>query len=290
MLQLKRIHKNRWILIWMLPVVTVLALFYLIPLLDAIRLSFTNERIGSSNFSYTLRSYTKVLTDPDLLIVLRNTLVFVVFTVFFQLFLGLLVGLLLETRLKGMGLLKVAMITAWVVPGVIAGITWNLLYSSAAWGVINNTIEFFGIERISFMTQPTWALTATIITNIWRGTGFSGIMQYGALRQIDPQLYEAASIDGATTMQRFFKVTLPLLKPMLMINLILITISTVNTYDAIWSLTQGGPGIATTVLSLQTYKTTFLRLQIGQGAVYAVLMILSSTIFTIIYLRKLKEQ
>lgn len=274
----------------MLPVVTVLALFYLIPLLDAIRLSFTNERIGSSNFSYTLRSYTKVLTDPDLLIVLRNTLVFVVFTVFFQLFLGLLVGLLLETRLKGMGLLKVAMITAWVVPGVIAGITWNLLYSSAAWGVINNTIEFFGIERISFMTQPTWALTATIITNIWRGTGFSGIMQYGALRQIDPQLYEAASIDGATTMQRFFKVTLPLLKPMLMINLILITISTVNTYDAIWSLTQGGPGIATTVLSLQTYKTTFLRLQIGQGAVYAVLMILSSTIFTIIYLRKLKEQ
>ncbi len=282
--------KNSWIIRWLLPVVVVLALFYLFPLVDAIRLSFTNERIGSTNSSYTLSSYIKVLKDPDLLVVLMNTFIFVVFTVFFQLFLGLLVGLLLETRLKGMGLLKAAMITAWVVPGVIAGITWNLLYSSAAWGVINNTIELIGFDRISFMTRPSWALTATIITNIWRGTGFSGIMQYGALRQIDPQLYEAASIDGASTMQRFFKVTLPMLKPMLMINLVLITISTVNTYDAIWSLTQGGPGISTTVLSLQTYKTTFLRLNIGQGAVYAVLMIVSSTIFTVIYLKKLKEK
>ncbi|MDC7234139.1 MAG: sugar ABC transporter permease [Spirochaetales bacterium] len=283
-------HNKRWILQWFLPVLIILTLFYLFPLLDAIRLSFTNARIGLANVKFSLSSYEAVLTDPDLPVVLRNTVIFVIFTVFCQLTLGLLVGLLLETHLKGMGLLKLAMITAWVVPGVIAGITWNLLYSSASWGVINNTLELFGAEKISFMTNPSWALVATIIANVWRGTGFSGIMQYGALRGIDPQLYEAASIDGAGSFRRFWGITLPMLKPMLMINLVLITISTVNTYDAIWALTKGGPGISTTVLSLQTYKSTFLRLNLGQGAVYAVLMILSSTIFTAIYLRMMKEE
>ena len=281
---------KRWILVWFLPVAIILLLFYLFPLLDAIRLSFTNARIGSANVQYGFHSYLQVFKDPDLVVVLRNTLFFVTFTVFFQLFLGLLVGLLLETQLPGMEVLKVAMITAWVVPGVIAGITWNLLYSTAAWGVINNTFELAGLDRISFMTKPAWALAATTVANIWRGTGFSGIMQYGALRAIDPQLYEAASIDGARPIQRFFHVTLPLLKPMLMINLVLITIATVNTYDTIWALTQGGPGISTTVLSLQTYKSTFLRLSMGQGAVYAVLMILSSMLFTAMYLRLMRGQ
>lgn len=282
-------NSKKWILVWMLPIAIILILFYLYPLVDAIRLSFTNARIGNPDIKLSLTSYVRVLTDPDLRVVLGNTLVFVVFTVFFQLTLGLLVGMLLETGLRGMGVLKVAMITAWVVPGVIAGITWNLLYSSAAWGVINNTLKLFGLKPIAFMTIPSWALVGTIVTNIWRGTGFSGIMQYGALRAINPQLYEAAAIDGASGWQRFWRITLPMLKPMLMINLVLITIATVNTYDAIWSLTQGGPGIATTVLSLQTYKSTFLRLNLGQGAVYAVLMILSSTVFTSIYLKMMKE-
>ncbi len=281
---------KRWIFVWLLPVALILAFFYLLPVVDAIRLSFTNARVGTADLSFSLSSYAQVLRDSDLVVILRNTLIFVVFTVAFQLTLGLLVGLLLETHLPGMELLKVAMITAWVVPGVIAGITWNLLYSSAAWGVINNTLELFGGERISFLVNPGWALMGIVIANIWRGTGFSGIMQYGALRAIDPQLYEAASIDGATGMQQFWRITLPMLKPMLFINLVLITIATVNTYDAIWALTQGGPGIATTVLSLQTYKASFLRMNLGQGAVYAVLMILSSTIFTSIYLHMMREK
>ncbi len=281
---------RRWIYIWFLPVAVILLLFYFIPLLDAVRLSFTNARIGMGDIKFSLKSYIQVFQDPDLWVILKNTLIFVVATVMFQLLLGLLVGLLLETQLPGMEVLKVAMIMAWVVPGVIAGITWNLLYSSAAWGVINNTIELFGGKRISFLIKPGWSLAAIIVANIWRGTGFSGIMQYGALRAIDPQLYEAASIDGAGPLQRLLRITLPLLKPMLLINLVLITIATVNTYDAIWSLTQGGPGISTTVLSLQTYKATFLRMSLGQGAVYAVLMILSSTIFTSIYLKMGKEQ
>ncbi len=281
---------QKWIFFWLLPVAVIMALFYLIPVIDAIRLSFTDARIGIADIEYTFKTYFQVLSDPDTAVILRNTLVFVVCVVTFQLLLGLLVGLLLETHLPGMEILKVAMIAAWVVPGVIAGITWNLLFSSAAWGVINNTIELFGGERISFLVNPGWALMAIVVANIWRGTGFSGILQYGALRAIDPQLYEAASIDGATPMQRFWTITLPLLKPMLLINLVLITIATVNTYDAIWSLTQGGPGISTTVLSLQTYKATFLRMSLARGAVFAVLMILSSSIFTAFYLRLMRNK
>jgi multiple sugar transport system permease protein len=270
--------------------VLVLLFFFLVPLVDAIRLSFTNTRIGIAASKVTFNSYLRVLQDPDLLVILGNTLLFVTLTVSLQLVIGLLVGLLLETDLKGMGLLKLAMITAWVVPGVIAGIVWNLMFSTASTGVINNTLQLFGIDKISFLTDAKWALFAVIVVNVWKGTGFSGIMQYSALRAIDPQLYEAAAIDGAGSMRKFFQITLPMIKPTLLINLVLITISTVNTYDAIWSLTQGGPGNSTTVLSLQTYKTTFLNMHIGQGSVYAVMMIVSSVIFTSIYLRFLGDK
>lgn len=277
-------------MIWFLPVAIVLALFFLMPLLDAIRLSFTNAKTSTDNLTYSFISYINVFKDSDLIPILINTLVFIVFTVVCQLVLGLSVGLLLETHLPGMGILKVAMIAAWVVPGVIVGILWNLLFSTAAWGTINNTIELLGGEPISFMVKPAWALFAAVLVNVWRGTGFCGIMQYGALKAIDPQLYEAAAIDGATGIKRFLMITLPLLRPMLMINLVLITISATNTYDAIWSLTKGGPGIATTVLSLQTYKATILRGSLGQGAVYAVLMIFTSVILTSIYLQVMKGQ
>ncbi|QEN06731.1 sugar ABC transporter permease [Oceanispirochaeta crateris] len=274
-------------LVWLGPMVVFLFCFYLFPLVDVIRLSLTNTTIGQNNFSYTLNSFISVLTDKNLPHILMRTLTFVFFSVFFQLLLGLLIGLLLEMDLHGAILLKMSMIFAWVVPGIITGIIWEILYSTSDWGLVNNIIQSVTGKKIPFLFNARWAIIGAIIANVWRGTGFSGLMQYAALKGINPQLYEAARIDGAGQWKIFSMVTLPLLKPMMLINIVLITIGTMNTYDSIWALTRGGPGSATTVLALQTYRATFEYLSLGQGAVYALLMVLSSSLLTLMYMKLL---
>jgi multiple sugar transport system permease protein len=229
-------------LVWLGPMVVFLFCFYLFPLVDVIRLSLTNTTIGQNNFSYTLNSFISVLTDKNLPHILMRTLTFVFFSVFFQLLLGLLIGLLLEMDLHGAILLKMSMIFAWVVPGIITGIIWEILYSTSDWGLVNNIIQSITGKKIPFLFNARWAIIGAIIANVWRGTGFSGLMQYAALKGINPQLYEAARIDGAGQWKIFSMVTLPLLKPMMLINVVLITIGTMNTYDSIWALTRGAQG------------------------------------------------
>ncbi len=274
-------------LIWMLPLLLMLLFYYLVPLLDVFRLSFTNTTVGNNEFEYSLNSYKAVIGDSNLPMFFYNTLVFVGFSVLLQLGIGLLIGLLLECNYIGAGLLKLSMISAWVVPGIVTGIMWEILLSTSNWGFINNIIEFMIGTKIPFLFNPKWALAAAVIVNVWRGTGFSVLMQYSALKSIDPQLYEAAHIDGAGVLQRFRYITLPQLKPMLLINLVLISIGTMNTYDSIWALTKGGPGVSTTVLALQTYRATFQHLSLGQGGVYAVLMVVFSLGLTIMYMKVL---
>lgn len=281
--------KGKWWL-WLIPTFLVLGIFYLSPLIEVIKYSFTNAQVGSVTFEYSLNSYKSVLSSSDFFRVLVTTLIFVGGSVFFQLFLGLLTALVVNTELPGHKIVMLSMICAWVVPGIITGIIWQMMYSDASWGIINYFLKLMGLKPVPFLYDPGWALFAATLANIWRGTGFSGIVQYGALKAIPKNLYEAAEVDGANIWQKFFCITLPQLKPMLFINAVLITISTFNTYDSIYSLTKGGPGDATTVLALKTYKEVFSYFNIGKGSVYAVIMVLLSFVFTLIYFRLSREK
>jgi multiple sugar transport system permease protein len=276
--------------IWILPLVFVLLVFYLYPILNIFQLSFTDTRIGGTDFSYTFSSYVSVLTDETFWRVLYITLIFVVFSVFFQLFLGLCTALLINQNLPGAGLVKLSMVFAWVVPGIITGIMWQMIYSSSGWGIINYFVKKLGFQAIPFLAEPSLAIGAAIVANIWRGTGFSGIMQYAALSNIPGELYDSGKMDGAGSFQCFWRITLPLLKPMLMINVILITIYTFNTYDSVYALTRGGPGSSTTVISLQAYKAVFTFLSLGNGSVYAIIMMVLSIIFTLLYMRMMDSK
>jgi len=284
-----KIMEKWWV--WVLPIAIILGIFYLYPLLNVFILSFTDAEIGYNSFNFTFSKYINVFTNDELWYVFKITFLFVGFSVIFQLLLGLGTAMLINKNLFGASIVKVAMISAWVVPGIITGVVWKIMYSSSNWGVINYIVELLGFEKIPFLYTPGWALFSATLANIWRGTGFSGIMQYAALRAIPQQLYEAASIDGANKWQQFWKITLPQLKPMLLINVILITIYTFNTYDSVYALTRGGPGNSTTILALTTYKSVFKYLDLGTGSVYAIIMIGLSATFTFIYSRLMaKEQ
>lgn len=280
--------------IWILPLALVLAVFYLFPAFDVIRYSFTDATLLNPDYSYTWTTYRTVLANPDLPGILWVTLLFVAGSVLLQLLLGLGIALALHRgkrrRLWGTNVLRVIILAAWIVPGIASGIAWRLLLNEANFGFLNGVLRYLDIGAVRWLSDPDIALLSATVANIWRGTAFSMILLYAGLQVIPRSLYDAASVDGATTMKQFWYITLPQLRPILIINTVLISIFTLNTFDLILPLTGGGPGRATEVLALYTYNSVFRNYDLSSGSVLAVLMLGISILVTIVYLRFLPKE
>lgn len=280
--------------IWLLPLALLLFASYVYPALDVIRYSFTDATLLNPEFKYTSASYDAVTSNPDLPGILWVTFVFVVASVVLQLGLGLLVALALNRgvnrRLPGVSVVRIIILSAWIVPGVAAGIVWQLMFNEASYGFLNAVLRMVGVPPVAWLSDPGMAVWSAVIANVWRGTAFSMILLYAGLLVIPKSLYEAASVDGATAMKQFWYITLPQLRPILLINTILISIFTLNTFDLILPLTGGGPGRATEVLALYAYNTVFRNFDLSNGAVLAVLLLLISIAFTFFYVRLLPKE
>lgn len=280
--------------IWMAPLLAVVTLFYLYPALNVLRFSVTNASLLEPNFSYTLESFREVLTDPLLRHVVWITALFVLGSIVLQLIFGLVIAMAVNRAsrrsLPGAVFMRTVVLSAWVMPGVVIGIVWNLLLSEASYGLGNSILDVFGLGPVAFLSDPENALASAIIANVWRGTAFSMILLYAGLQGISDDLYEAATVDGASKVQSFFYITLPQLRPIIMINMILITIYTLNTFDLILPLTGGGPGRATEVLALRTYNIIFQNFDLAAGCVLAVIMLVISLAITLMYRRMLQEE
>jgi len=274
---------------WLLPMLAMLILFYLYPMIDVIRYSFTNVSILRPTYRYTLDSYLKIMQDPEILHTFYVTFTFVFSNVMAQLVIGMLLALFLNFGIRNRYPMTIAVRTvvliAWMIPGVLVGIVWRLLLSSSNFGIINYLLEVIGFKRIEFLVQPPVALLSVIIVNIWRGTAFTMIMEYAGLQRIPEQLYEAAKVDGAGAITQFFRITLPLMKPILFINLVLITIYTFNTFDMILALTGGGPARATEVLTLSAYTQMFKFFSMGTGAAISVILLVINMSMAYVYYR-----
>ena len=281
-------------LIWLLPLALLLLASYVYPALDVIRYSFTNATLLNPQFDYTTASYDAVTGNPDLPGILWVTFIFVVASVILQLTLGLLVALALyrgvTCGLPGVSLVRIIILSAWIVPGVAAGIVWQLMFNEASYGFLNALLRMVGLPPVAWLSDPGMAVWSAVIANVWRGTAFSMILLYAGLLVIPKSLYEAASVDGATALKKFWYITLPQLRPILLINTILISIFTLNTFDLILPLTGGGPGRATEVLALYAYNTVFRNFDLSNGAVLAVLLLLISVAFTFFYVRLLPKE
>jgi multiple sugar transport system permease protein len=279
-------------LLWLLPMVIVLGFFYLYPLLDVIRLSFTNASLLRETYDYTLGSYQRLLIDPRTLHSLRITIIFAFSNVVFQLLFGLLIALVFQAgeqrRLVGTTFVRTVVLAAWIIPGVITGILWRTLLTTSNYGIFNYFLRTLGGNSIPFLIDPNYALVSVIAVNIWHGTAFSMLLQYAGLQRIPYELYEAARVDGAGAFQSFRYITLPQLRPVLFINLVLISIYTFNAFDMILALTGGGPARMTEVLTINTHTQVFQFFQLGRGAGMAVTLLLINLVMTLIYFRSIR--
>lgn len=279
---------------WLIPLLVLVTLFYVYPSVQVLRFSFTDASLLRPAFSYGFDSYARALTDPSFFQVVWITLIFVLASIFFQLVLGLMIALAVnhgnQYNLPGTGFARTLVLSSWVMPGIVIGIVWQIVLNSASYGMVNSILSNVGLPTVGFLSGPTIALWSVILANVWRGTAFSMILLYAGLRAIDPVLYEAGEVDGASGWQAFWRITLPSLRPVLLVNLVLISIQTFNTFDMVLALTGGGPGRATEVIALRAYNTIFTSFSLGQGSVLAVVMLLLSLVFTLIYVRYLSAE
>ena len=281
-------------LLWLLPLTLLLFVSYLFPALDVVRFSFTDATLLNPEYEYTLESYQAVVRNPDLPQILQVTLIFVVTSVVLQLTLGLLVAMALHRgvrrKLLGVAFLRIVILASWIVPGVASGIVWQLMFNEASYGFLNGALRAIGLPQVAWLSDPDIAIWSAVLANVWRGTAFSMILLYAGLLVIPRSLYEAAEVDGATALKQFIYITMPQLRPVLLVNTILISIFTLNTFDLILPLTGGGPGRATEVLALYAYNTVFRNFDLSNGAVLAVMLLLISITFTILYIRLLPKE
>jgi multiple sugar transport system permease protein len=280
--------------VWMAPLLAIVTLFYVYPAFEVLRFSFTNSNLQQENYDYTSGTYARTLGDSVLYDVILTTAIFVIASVLLQLALGLLIAVAANRarrrKLPGMVFMRSVILSAWVMPGIVIGIVWAIVLNEASYGLANLLLSTVGIGSVAWLSTPNTALVSIIIANVWRGTAFSMILQYAGLQSIPDELYEAAEVDGAGVLQSFWFITIPQLKPIILINVILITISTLNTFDMILPLTGGGPGRATEVLSLRTYNVIFGQFSLAGGAVLAVIMLAISLGLTLGYRRLLRSE
>lgn len=275
--------------LWLAPLVAVVTAFFLLPGIEVLRLAFTDASLTGTPTSYGLQTLRDVVSDPELASVLGVTLVFVVASVVLQLGAGLLIALAVERglrrRLRGSVLVRTVVLSAWVIPGVMVGVLWQIILNENRYGVINAAAATAGAGTVPFLSDPEWALASIVAANVWRGAAFSMILIFAGLQAVPRQLYEAAAIDGASAIRTLISVTLPQLRPVLLITIILTTIATFNTFDVVMALTSGGPGRATEVLALRTYNALFERLDLAGAAAIALIMMLLTMVFVAVYTR-----
>lgn len=278
-------------LVFLLPglLFYLLSVFY--PIADSIRLSLMKwNGIGEPEFT-GLRNYTKLFTDKIFYTAFFNNLVYLLIVVCMQLTIGFLFAVLLTYMKKGVTLIK----TLYYVPCIITTIAvtqlFRSMYSTQPKGLINQILETIGLENLttSWLSNVKTALACVSIPEGWRYTGMYMVIFYAALVSLDPEVYEAAKVDGATEWQTLMKIKLPMIKPILLLTLTMVTTGALRGFDIPYILTNGGPGNVTELLSTYMYKKAFGANQFGYGSAVAVFIIVESMLVVFI-LRKLFQE
>ncbi len=255
------------------PATFVLIGFFGYPLFYEVYASFTNSTVGQPGEWVGLANYTFLFNDPTFRSASINTLIYVTAVQSGKFLLGLAVALLLQQQLKGRNISPALVLVPYALPGFVAYAVWRLIYNPDV-GALNIFLMQVGAidAPIAFLSNPEWAMPSVILATIWKGFPFWTIMFLAALQSVPRELHEAAATDGCNAFQRFRNVSLPGIRPVILIVFMISTITTINSFEAIWLTTGGGPGSSTTILPIFAYKS-LTSFQIGQSAAAALALV-----------------
>jgi multiple sugar transport system permease protein len=247
-------------------------------------------RAGDAPF-IGLDNYTKLVEDPGFWHSTRLSISFTTISLTFQFLIGFGLALFFNRPFPGNGLMRSLLLLAWLMPAVVGGTLFRWI-ADGDYGVFNHFLESIGLSSATryWLINPDFALFGTIVANVWVGAPFHMLLTLAGLQNISPTLYEAASIDGASTFQRFTGITLPLMRPVILGVLLLGFIYTFKVFELIFVMTDGGPVDATTVLPIYIYKLTFSFFRFGEGAAAAMLLLAGLLLLAVGYARIIRAE
>lgn len=267
---------------FLLPVGIPLILFWIIPNLFSLGISFTDWDFMTSDFNFVgLDNYINLFTQDSFIQALLNTLYFGIGTVVPTIVLGLGFALFFRKKFRGSAIYQLMIFSPWVTPTVAVSIVWSLLYEPQ-YGAINKVLEFFGIPGLDWLKSSDTAMLAVIIVTVWKLVGWTMLFYIGALEKVPDSLYEAASIDGANSWQKFRNVTLPMVSPTTFFLVVVNIITSVQAYDQIKILTQGGPSGSTRTLLYLFFQQAFEQFDMGSATAIAFVILIITILLSVI--------
>jgi multiple sugar transport system permease protein len=277
---------SRW-LIWAFLAPTLLLvgglLYY--PMVGTVIESFHDTSFISPEPRFVgWEVYEKVLASRQFPEIVWNSVVWTIGVVVLQNLLGFFVAVLLNQGLPAQGLLRALVLLPFVLPGVVTAILWRFMYDPQL-GLINSLLIQFGMieKSAAWLASPDTAMAAVIFVAVWKGFPFSMLIYLAALQTVDRSQIEAATIDGAGPWRRLVDVTLPAIRPVILVNIVLTLILTFNYFDIVWVMTRGGPQNATHIFPTRIFETGFGQFRFGEAAVYGVFSILILAVLVALY-------
>ncbi|MGE5549653.1 MAG: carbohydrate ABC transporter permease [Bacteroidota bacterium] len=271
-------HKHRvdaaFAVLTIAPTVLLVFICSFLPVAKSIYLSFLDFKLSRAYQSLwnNFQNYKEILAQGDLVAAVKVTLVFVAVVVFLQLCLGLLLALILNSRIHGRRLARSLVLLPWVIPTVITALLWNWLYQPQ-YGLINYVLLKTGLiaSPASWLADVKLALPSVMVTALWKQLPLMALMLLAGLQSIPVEMYEAARMDGAGALQSLRFITLPFLRSVIRTTVMISIILNFKQFPLFWIMTGGGPIDATTTLAIYSYKSAFVNLDFGKGAAIATL-------------------
>jgi ABC-type sugar transport system permease subunit len=277
--------------LFLTPAFAILLIFLIFPLFWNIYISFHNVSFITilKNWEYSgWTNFVDLFNDPNFYTSLKTTVLFVAGSVALQFTIGMLMAVLLNQKVRAAGILRAIFIIPWTISAVIAAFSFKFIFDYN-FGILNYIFQQIGLQPVGWLSDPNIVIWSLVIANMWYGTPFTLLFITAGLLSINPSIYEAAVIDGATRFRSFLHITLPLLKPFIVINLILITMWSVNFFDLQLVMTGGGPLFASTTASLYMYRQAFEFGLLSRGAAAGLILIVINISVAFAYLKLLKR-
>jgi trehalose/maltose transport system permease protein len=269
-----------------LPALLIILLVAFFPILQAINLSLRQATVAVTGPYVGFENYVEMFQNPDFLEGFMNTMIFTVGSVFFEFMIGLVIALAINRAFRGRGLVRAAVLVPWAFPTVISAVMWRLMFQDQI-GIVNYVANAIGLISQPILSDRTLLLIGAILVDVWKTTPFVALLLLAGLQTIPGEVYEAARVDGANVWQRFFRITLPLLKPTILVALLFRTLDAYRVFDLFWALSNRE------LESLSTFVYEGVRisqLQFAQGNAASVFIFVTAFLIALFFIKVLGMQ
>ena len=269
------------------PIFLLLVIMFGYPLIKSVVMAFQNYKLGNANVYFNdFANFHKMFGDKDFLLLLKNSVVYVVVSVFGQFIGGLILALCLRDKFKGRGIYQSIVFLPWAFSAFVVGLVFRWSFNGE-YGVVNDVLMKLGIMKkgIAWLGTPGLSLVVVILAMIWIGIPFFGIMILAALQSIPDEIYEAADMDGCGMFRKFFSLTLPYIKPTVIMTILLRTIWIFNSFDLVVIVTQGGPANYSQTLPSYMYTKAFSGYDFGLAGAFGVLLMVILGVYAVLFLK-----